>query len=146
MPRQIRKKRKPVTKQKSNRSHINIDLGVVVKYVRTLLAMIVMAISFYMPAAAAQSSSDDGLQVMQAFNEQAEIQREKFELTENEKHRILFYMGVVLLVLLCATAYLGLSMVMEGKQVFVAHMVCAGLTVTLAFAHAVAAVVWFFPF
>jgi hypothetical protein len=33
-----------------------------------------------------------------------------------------------------------------GKQVFVAHMITAGLSVTLAIAHAVAALVWFNPF
>lgn len=117
------------------------------KYVRSLMALVVLVMGMMLPTAWAQESSgDDSVQVMQAFNEHAEAERETSELTENQKHQILFYMGVTLLVLLCATAYFGLSMVMEGKNVFVAHMVCAGLTVSLAFAHAVAAVVWFFPF
>ena len=98
--------------------------------------------------AQAQGGDDqnDGAAVMEAFNQQTLVEAEAFELTEEEKHKVLFYMGAVLLVLLCATAYLGISMGVWGKDVFVAHMVCAGLTVTLGIAHAVAAVVWFFPF
>lgn len=91
-------------------------------------------------------SSDDGLVVMQQFNEQAEAESEVFKLTDKEKHQVLFVMGVTLLVLIGLTAYFGLAMGIGGKDVFVQHMVCAGLTVTLAVAHAVTSIVWFFPF
>lgn len=90
--------------------------------------------------------SDDSLQVMQTFNQQAMEDTKRYKLTDDEKHQILFFMGLGLLILLCTTAYLGVSMVVFNKEVFVPHMISAGLTVTLGLAHAVAAVVWFFPF
>lgn len=90
--------------------------------------------------------SDDSLEVMQIFNDQAAAEAKSYELTDEEKHKVLFFMGLGLLILLCTTAYLGVSMVVFNKEVFVPHMIAAGLTVTLGLAHAVAAVVWFFPF
>ncbi|HFE37623.1 MAG TPA: hypothetical protein ENK06_04270 [Gammaproteobacteria bacterium] len=63
-----------------------------------------------------------------------------------EQHKILFYMGVLLLISVLLTAGFGVSMVMLGKEVFVQHMIFAGITVFLSIAHAVVAVVWFFPF
>lgn len=91
-------------------------------------------------------SSNDGLAVMQQFNEQAEAEGGVFKLTDKEKHQVLFVMGVALLVLIGLTAYFGLAMGIGGKDVFVPHMICAGLTVTLAVAHAVTSIVWFLPF
>ncbi len=88
-------------------------------------------------------AADESLQVIKPFVEQ-EVDREMF--TEKEKHQILFAMGAVLLLLLVATITFGVGMVLFDKPWFVGHMVSAGLTVTLAVAHAVAAVVWFFPF
>jgi hypothetical protein len=58
----------------------------------------------------------------------------------------MFAMGIALLLLVIATASLGIAMALYGKQVFVAHMVCAGMSVFLSIAHAVTAIVWFFPF
>ena len=58
----------------------------------------------------------------------------------------MFVMGVPLLILLLVTGALGIAMGVYGKQVFVAHMVFAGLTMTLALAHAVVGIVWFYPF
>ncbi len=87
--------------------------------------------------------SDNPLQVIQPFVEE-EVDREMF--TEQEKHQILFYMGVLLLLLLVLTVVFGVGMVLFDKPWFVGHMISAGLTVTLAVAHAVAATVWFFPF
>jgi hypothetical protein len=37
-------------------------------------------------------------------------------------------------------------MALYGKRVFVAHMIFAGFSVTLAIVHSIVAVVWFFPF
>lgn len=98
------------------------------------------------PAQEQTERSDDAVEIMETFNQQALAEQRAYELTEEDKHKILFFMGLGLLLLLAGTAYLGVSMVVFGKEVFVAHMVCAGLTVTLGLAHAVAAVVWFFPF
>ena len=84
--------------------------------------------------------------VMEAFRQKEIIEGKAVRITDREKQIIMFAMGITLLVLVLATASLGISMVMLGKRVFVAHMIFAGLSVTLAIAHAVVAVVWFFPF
>ncbi len=119
------------------------------KYLQALFAALIISFASLSPAVAQQSPEghvDDTLEIMESFNQQAISEAEEFELTDKEKHKILFFMGVALLVLLCTTAYMGVSMVVFNKEVFVPHMICAGLTVTLGLAHAVAAVVWFFPF
>ena len=90
--------------------------------------------------------TDDSLVIMEAFKEQAYNQQQIHEMTEQDQHEVLFFMGAALLLLLVATAYFGVNMVVFDKPYFVQHMVCAGLTVTLGIAHAVAAVVWFYPF
>ena len=90
--------------------------------------------------------ADDSLVVMQKFNEKSEAQGGVFKLSDKDKHKVLFVMGAALLVMIGLTAYFGLSMAFGGKDVFVGHMICAGLTVTLAVAHAVTSIVWFFPF
>jgi len=89
---------------------------------------------------------DDAVQVMEAFNQQAAEAQKSYEMSEKDQHEVLFFMGAALLVLILATAYFGINMVVFDKPFFVQHMVCAGLAVTLALAHAVAAVVWFYPF
>ena len=59
---------------------------------------------------------------------------------------VMFVLGVPLLFLLLTTGVLGIAMGVYGKPVFVAHMVCAGLSMTLAVAHAIVGLVWFYPF
>ena len=86
------------------------------------------------------------MNVMQAFAELQAAEGEAVKISDQEKHQWLFIMGTTLLVLLLTTAALGIAMGVYGKQVFVAHMITAGLSVTLAIAHAVAALVWFNPF
>ena len=85
--------------------------------------------------------------VMSEFNTTAN-DKEVAKSTTDEKfrHQLLFFMGLMLLIFIFATAYFGLSMALFGKDVFVPHMICAGVTVFLALVHAVVAVVWFFPF
>lgn len=97
-------------------------------------------------AESGEGQEDGSSAVMDIFVEQAIADAEMLELTEERKHQVLFVMGVLLIVLLAATAYFGISMGLGGKNVFVQHMVCAGLALTLSLAHAVTAVVWFFPF
>ncbi len=65
---------------------------------------------------------------------------------EEVKHQVLFWMGVVLLILILATAAVGINMAFFGKEVFLTHMIFAGATVFLSLAHAVTAIVWFFPY
>ena len=58
----------------------------------------------------------------------------------------MFALGAPLLMLLLITAGLGIAMGLYGKQVYVAHMIFAGLSLTLAIVHAVVGLVWFRPF
>lgn len=94
----------------------------------------------------AQQSADESSKVMEGFNQLERQEQRANELTTKDKHRIMFAMGVLLLILLLVTAGLGIAMGVLGKPVFVAHMVSAGLAVTLAIAHSIVAIVWFFPF
>lgn len=96
--------------------------------------------------AAAQGEYQSPEQVMQSFVQTEREEGGVQKIPDQRKHEILFYMGIALLIGLLLTAYFGLAMAVFGKQTFVAHMVFAGLSLTLAIAHAVTAIVWFFPF
>jgi hypothetical protein len=84
--------------------------------------------------------------VIQQFTKDQDMLSEVVKISDHEKQIIMFSMGIALLIMLVVTAVLGISMAVYGKQVFIPHMVFAGLSVTLALAHAVVAIVWFFPF
>ena len=99
-----------------------------------------------MPAQTVRAADMDAQGVLQQFSRGDDAANEQVLITQRERHTILFFMGITLLVLILTTASLGLAMALRGKQVFVAHMVCAGLTVFLAVAHAVTSIVWFYPF
>lgn len=62
------------------------------------------------------------------------------------QHQVMFVMGVTLLLFVLLTAGFGVAMAMLGKDVFLAHMICAGISVFLTIAHSVVAIVWFYPF
>lgn len=96
-------------------------------------------------AFATNKPPEERTQVIQGFTELADEKLKEHEISDESKHMILFIMGIALLVLLCTTAGFGIAMGMYGKQVFVPHMVSAGLSVTLAAAHAIAAIIWYFP-
>lgn len=89
---------------------------------------------------------EDSAQVMRAFTDTQVKDSDIVAIADETKRQIMFLMGIPLLVLLIATAGLGIAQGVYGKQVFVAHMLCAGLSLTLALAHAVVGVVWFYPF
>ena len=84
--------------------------------------------------------------VIQSFATDNSAKSELVAVADRTKRLVMFAMGVPLLILLFATAALGVAMGVYGKQVFVPHMVCAGLSLTLALGHAVAGIVWFYPF
>lgn len=93
--------------------------------------------------------AQDNQRVLQAFENQAEKKAQlddTLTITTKQKHKILFFMGISLLIGILVTAGLGVALGVYGKPVFVAHMLFAGLSVTLAIIHAVVAIVWFFPF
>lgn len=116
------------------------------KLLQLLLLPLLLLIVSPLALAQEQQADDDSLEVMEIFKQDAMEKHAETELSDETKHKILFYMGIALLVLLCTTAYLGVSMVVFNQEVFVKHMISAGLTVTLGLAHAVVAIVWFFPF
>jgi len=84
------------------------------------------------------------ISLMQQFDDEEPIAPER-AISEKSKHQILFFMGASLLLLLLLTGGLGLAMGVWEKDVFMWHMLCAGLTVTLAITHAVVSFVWFYP-
>lgn len=92
------------------------------------------------------SNNEDSGQVMQGFTDLSKEKEKSKEMSDKKKHIILFTMGISLVILVLTTAGLGLAMVLYRKPVFVAHMIFAGMTVTLALVHALAAMIWFFPF
>ena len=84
--------------------------------------------------------------VIQSFVSDESEKSELVAIQDKTKRLVMFLLGVPLLILLVATAVLGVAMGVYGKQVFVPHMVCAGLSLTLALGHAVVGIVWFYPF
>jgi len=95
----------------------------------------------------AESTTSSRNEVMSVFNSAAENKDVAKSTTDTKfRHQLLFFMGLMLLILVFTTAYFGISMALFGKDVFIPHMISAGLTVFLAMVHAVVAVVWFFPF
>ena len=106
-----------------------------------------MAMLGVLPAYAEDTTqSGDSAQILQAFNRQHREAEHAKSITDKDKQRIMFLLGVVLITLVLITGGLGIAMGLYGKQVFVAHMVFAGLSVTLAIVHAIVGVVWFYPF
>ncbi len=111
-----------------------------------LLAVLVCVLSLPGFARADDEGTDSPFDVLRGFTE-VEIEKSDIvAISDEQKHQIMFAMGFVLLITIITTALLGISMVAFGKQVFLAHMIFAGISVFLAIVHAVTAIVWFFPF
>ncbi len=94
-------------------------------------------------SAPAQQVSPEAM--IQQFVGEDELSPQR-RIETKRKHEILFLMGLALLVLLLATGGFGIAMAAFGKEVFVPHMILAGLSLTLAIAHAVTSIVWFWPY
>ncbi len=94
----------------------------------------------------AESEQIDSHKVIEAFSAQNEELGEAVVISDEKKHQIMFIMGIPLLILLLVSAALGVAMGIYGKPVFLAHMICAGMTLFLAIAHSVVGFVWFYPF
>jgi len=125
--------------------------------VLTLLMLVLPSVSVAAPAATVESQattsksiasqaseSQSAEAVMQQFAGDDEISPQRKIETER-KHQILFLMGISLLVLLLITGTLGIAMVAFGKDVFLPHMIFAGLSLTLAAVHSATAIAWFWP-
>lgn len=131
------------------------------KVLGILLATALMAAAWLAPQARAadaahavssvqagvDTQSTNGAAVLEAFDQQ-QVQRVKqaSELNDRNKRLIMFTLAVPLFILLLVTGGLGIATGVYGKKLFIPHMVCAGLTVTLALAHAIVGIVWFYPF
>jgi len=125
--------------------------GIAVMQILSVMVMLVVLMSSAsvlaeQDTANADSESAQGSQVIHEFNRYVIDESDIVKVSEEKKHKVLFFMGISLLILLLATAVFGVRSGVFGKQEFLQHMICAGLSVTLAIAHAVAAMVWFFPF
>ncbi len=89
----------------------------------------------------------NGAAILKAFDD-AQVQRVKqaSELNDHGKRTIMFALAVPLFILLMITGGLGIATGVFGKKLFIPHMIFAGLSLTLALAHAIAGIVWFYPF
>jgi len=90
------------------------------------------------------ATSQSNEAVMQQFAGDDEVSPQR-KIEMERKHQILFLMGISLLVLLLITGTLGIAMVAFGKDVFLPHMIFAGLSLTLAAVHSATAIAWFWP-
>ena len=129
-------------------------LQTVMKYFRTsllrtigIVLMASLTIFSVIPVHAEEAAKGaDSAKIMRDFYQQhIDAERAK-SITDKDKQRIMFSLGVVLITLVLITGGLGIAMVVYGKSVFVPHMIFAGLSVTLAFVHAIVGIVWFYPF
>ena len=109
-------------------------------------SIFVLLIALMTMLVAAPVKANESQQVMQGFVNKEHVVSEHVLIETKQKHQILFFMGITLLISILATAGFGIAMAVFGKPVFVAHMIFAGITVFLSMAHAVTAIVWFFPF
>jgi len=102
----------------------------------------------FSPSVYAGSSEDlvaqKSVEVLEGFNQDSELAPERVIATQR-KHQILFWMGGMLLILILLAAGFGVAMGIFDKDVFVWHVLSAGLATTLAIAHGVVAIVWFYP-
>ncbi len=112
-----------------------------------LIAMLLALCTTPLAQAEESTKPNNGTQVLEAFDrQQLERVNGASALSDHKKQVIMFIMGVPLVILLLITGGLGIAVGVFGKPLFVAHMVFAGLTMTLALAHVVVGLVWFFPF
>lgn len=107
-------------------------------------------VCFFLGTASAVWAADtpqenDSAQVLQPFTKEAPA-APRVDSGDLTRRWVMFGLGAPLLLLILATAALGIAMGVYGKPVYVAHMVCAGLSVTLAIVHAIVGLVWFRPF
>lgn len=112
------------------------------------ILLMLFAVSFIPAAQAVEAEKpNNGTQVLEAFDRQQVLRvNQASDLSDHKKHLIMFLMGVPLLILLLITGGLGIATGVYGKHLFIQHMVFAGLTITLALAHVIAGLVWFYPF
>jgi hypothetical protein len=97
-------------------------------------------------SASKAAGEQDSASVIMSFANDKSAKSDLVAIEDQTKRLVMFILGVPLLLFLIATVSLGVAMGVYGKQVFVAHMVCAGFSLSLALGHAVVGIVWFYPF
>jgi hypothetical protein len=121
--------------------------GLSIPRIFPVLLAFLLSVSIVLPAHAEDTPHEgEGAQILEAFNKQHRETEHAKSITDKDKQRVMFLLGVSLLTLVLITGGLGIAMGLFGKSVFVAHMIFAGLSMTLAVVHAVVALVWFYPF
>ena len=123
-----------------------ISRKLILRFVAIILAVLLSTFGLLPAYAEEASQSGDSAQILQAFNLQHRNDERDKAISPKEKQQIMFLLGVVLITLVLITGGLGVAMGLYGKPVFVAHMVFAGLSVSLAIVHAIVGLVWFYPF
>lgn len=112
-----------------------------------IVSLALASILLAMPAHAENASREgENAQILQAFAKQHRDTEHSKAITDKDKQRVMFMLGVALLSFVLITGGLGIAVGLFGKQLFVAHMIFAGLSMTLAVVHAIVGIVWFFPF
>ena len=112
----------------------------------TTILMCIAMVLLGNPIYAQEEKAHSDEQIIQAFTSQETKDSELITINDQRKRLVMFVLGVPLLILVLVTGALGVAMGIYGKPVFVAHMICAGLSMTLALGHAIVGLVWFFPF
>ena len=116
------------------------------RFVGVALLLMLSTLNILPAQAEEVTQSNDSAQILQAFNRQHRDAEHAKSITDKDKQRIMFILGVVLITLVLITGGLGIAMGLYGKPVFAAHMIFAGLSVTLAIVHGIVGIVWFYPF
>lgn len=92
------------------------------------------------------AGTESEAQIIKKFTSQEDKESELIAISDKRKRQVMFAMGVPLLLFIIITVAFGISMGVFGKDVYVPHMIFAGLSLTLALAHAIVGLVWFWPF
>lgn len=116
-------------------------------WLRRIIGMLcICAAAAWLPALAADPAPEnDAAQVLQTFDRTANAPAAA-DPADQTRRWVMFGLGAPLLLLLLVTGALGIAMGVYGKPVYLPHMICAGLSITLAVVHAIVGIVWFRPF
>jgi len=116
------------------------------RYASTILAISLSFLTMLPAYAQDAPPADNGALILHEFNEQNRSDIRAKAIPLKEKQQIMFLLGLGVILLVIVTGGLGLAMGVFGKPLFVAHMLFAALSITLAIAHAIVGLVWFYPF
>lgn len=96
--------------------------------------------------AESEATTESEAQIIQKFTSKESVDSEVVTISDKRKRQVMFAMGVPLLLFIIITVILGIAMGVYGKDVYIPHMIFAGLSLTLALGHAIVGLVWFWPF